>query len=214
ASQLSSLGVGRAVRARLRPLPPGCAALARAVAVLGDPAEPILATQLASLDDATAAGAADALVEAAIFEPGRELAFVHPLVRSSVYAELSSQERARHHERAARLRAEAANALGSALFLAHRPDEAMTDLTAVINELPASEREQGLRLQATRWTAVRGNVAVWRSLQATGERFVVTPRTPRTVGERLNVAVAAYDAARAGTARKAPELALRACADG
>jgi DNA-binding CsgD family transcriptional regulator len=313
ASQLSSQGVGRAVRARLRPLPPGCAALARAVAVLGDPAEPILATQLAGLEDTTAAGAADALVEAAIFEPGQQLAFVHPLVRSSVYAELSSQERARHHERAARLlagvgaatdriavhllathpsgdpatvsslrqaartasnrgapdvavtyiqralaeppspqlepvvahelgraalsagelalaieqlrhatrdladprlRAEAAGALGSALFLANRPEEAMTDLTAVINELPTSEREQGLRLQATRWTAVRGNVVVWRSLQATGERFVVTPRTPRTVGERLNVAVAAYDAARAGTARKARELALQAFADG
>jgi len=39
------------------------------------------------------------------------------------------------------------NALGSALFLADRPEEAMTDLTAVINELPESEREQGLRLR-------------------------------------------------------------------
>ena len=54
------------------------------------------------------------------------------------------------------LRAKAANALGSALFLANRPEEAMTDLTAVIDELPEGEREQGLRLQATRWVAVRG----------------------------------------------------------
>jgi DNA-binding CsgD family transcriptional regulator/Flp pilus assembly protein TadD len=313
ASQLSSHGVGRAVRARLRRLPPGCTALARAVAVLGDPAEPALAARLAGLDDDAAARAAGALAEAVIFEPGPRLAFVHPLVRSSVYSELSSQERAQHHERAARLlagageatdriavhllaahpggdakivntlrqaakgatnrgapdvavtylqralaeppppelgpvlvhelgtaalragqlgmaieqlrratrdladgrlRAEAANALGSALFLAHRPEEAMTDLTAVIDSLPESEREQGLRLQATRWAAVRGSVAVWRRLQATGERFAVTSRTPRTTGERLQIAVAAYDAARTGTARRARELALQAFADG
>jgi DNA-binding CsgD family transcriptional regulator len=313
AGQLSSRGVGRAVRARLRGLPPECAALARAVAVLGDPAEPTFAAQLAGLEDDAAFGAADALVDAAIFEPGPQLAFVHPLVRSSVYAELSSQERTRNHRRAARLlgdaggaadrvavhllatrpgadaatvdmlreaaksatcrgasdvavtylqralaepppaelepilvhelgkaalsageleiaieqlrkatrqlvdgtqRAEAANALGSALFLALRPEEAMTDLTAVITELPETEREQGLRLQATRWTAVRGSIAVWRRLQATGDRFVVTSDTPRTTGERLQVASAAYDAARTGTAAGARGLALQALAEG
>jgi DNA-binding CsgD family transcriptional regulator len=313
AGQLSSHGVGRAVRARLRRLPPGCTALARAVAVLGDPAGPAVAAQLAGLDDDAAARAADALAEAVIFEPGMRLAFIHPLVRSAVYAELSSQERAWHHERAARLltgageatdriaahllathpggdadtvntlrqaakgasnrgapdvavtylqraiaeppapelepvlvhelgraalsagelgtaieqlrqatrdlpngrlRAEAANALGSALFLAHRPEEAMTDLTGVIDELPDSECEQGLRLQMTRWAAVRGSVTVWRRLQATGQRFAVTSGTPRTTGECLQVAVAAYDAARTGTAGQARELALQAFADG
>ena len=90
----------------------------------------------------------------------------------------------------------------------------MTDLTAVIDELPASEREQGLRLQATRWAAARGSIAVWRRLQATGERFVVESRTPRTIGERLQVAAAAYEAARTGTAAEARELALQALADG
>ena len=311
--QLSSQGVGRAVRARLRRLPKECASLARAVAVLGDPAEPTLAAQLAGLDDEAASGAAEALADAVIFEPG-QLAFVHPLVRSSVYSELSAQERARAHQRAARLltsaeettdriaahllathpggdtetvhtlreaahgarnrgapdvavtylqralaeppsvelepvlvhelgtaalsagklelaieklrqatrdlsdgrlRAEAASALGSALFLADRPEEAMTDLTALISALPESEHEQGLRLQATRWAAVRGgSVAVWRRLQQAGERFVVTSRTPRTVGERLYVAAAAYEAARTGTADEARELALQALADG
>jgi DNA-binding CsgD family transcriptional regulator len=313
ASQLTSHGVGRAVRARLRRLPPGCTALARAVAVLGDPARSALAAQLAGLDDDAAARAADALAGAVIFEPGLRLAFIHPLVRSAVYSELSSQERARHHKRAARLltgageatdriaahllathpggdadtvhtlrqaangasnrgapdvavtylqralaeppapelepvlvhelgraalragelgtaieqlrqatrdlpdgrlRAEAANALGSALLLAHRPEEAMTDLTAVIDELPESEREQGLRLQTTRWAAVRGSVTVWRGLQATGQRFAVTSGTPRTTGECLQVAVAAYEIARTGTARQARELALQAFADG
>jgi DNA-binding CsgD family transcriptional regulator len=314
AGQLSSQGVGRAVRARLRRLPEGCTALARAVAVLGDPAEPTLAARLAGLSDDEASGAADALAEAVIFEPGRQLAFVHPLVRSSIYSELSAQERARHHQHAARLltsaggdtdriathllathpggdtetaitlreaarsaanrgapdvavtylqralaeppptelepvlvhelgsaalsagelelaieqlrqatrdladarrRAEAANALGSALFLADRPEEAMNDLTALISALPESEGEQGLRLQATRWAAVRGgSVAVWRRLEETGERFVVTSRIPRTIGERLHVAAAAYEAARMGTADEARELALQALADG
>jgi DNA-binding CsgD family transcriptional regulator len=312
-SQLSSQGVGRAVRARLRRLPKECASLARAVAVLGDPAEPTHAAQLAGLDDEAASEAAEALADAVIFEPGR-LAFVHPLVRSSVYSELSAQERARAHQRAARLltsaeetpdriaahllathpsgdaetvhtlrkaahgarnrgapdvavtylqralaeppsielepvlvhelgtaalsagklelaieklrqatrklaegrlRAEAASALGSALFLADRPEEAMTDLTALISALPESEHEQGLRLQATRWAAVRGgSVAVWRRLQQAGERFVVTSGTPRTTGERLHVAAAAYEAARTGTADDARELALQALADG
>jgi DNA-binding CsgD family transcriptional regulator len=312
-SQLSSQGVGRAVRARLRRLPKECASLARAIAVLGDPAEPTHAAQLAGLDDEAASGAAEALADAVIFEPGR-LAFVHPLVRSSVYSELSAQERARAHQRAARLltsaeetpdriaahllathpsgdaetvhtvrkaahgarnrgapdvavtylqralaeppsielepvlvhelgtaalsagklelaieklrqatrklaegrlRAEAASALGSALFLADRPEEAMTDLTALISALPESEHEQGLRLQATRWAAVRGgSVAVWRRLQQSGERFVVTSGTPRTIGERLHVAAAAYEAARTGTADDARELALQALADG
>ncbi|HZE28780.1 MAG TPA: ATP-binding protein, partial [Gaiellaceae bacterium] len=312
--QLSSQGVGRAVRARLRRLPEECAALARAVAVLGDPVEPTLAAQLAGLNNEEASAAAEALEDAVIFGHGRRLAFVHPLVRSSIYFELSAQERARHHERAAwllaraetttdriaahllathpggdaetvhmlreaahgasnrgapdvavkylqralaepppvelepvlvyelgtaalsagelelateklgqasrslagrRLGAEAASALGSALFLADRPEEAMIDLTALISALPESEREQGLRLQATRWAAVRGgSVAVWRRLQEAGERFVVTSRTPQTIGERLHVAVQAYEAARMGTAAEARGLALQALADG
>ena len=91
----------------------------------------------------------------------------------------------------------------------------MTDLTAVIDELPESEREQGLRLQATRWAAVRGgSVADWRRLQATEERFVVTSRTPRTIGERLQVAVAAYEAARTGRPPKHASWLCRRSPDG
>jgi DNA-binding CsgD family transcriptional regulator len=312
-SQLSSQGVDRAVRARLRQLPEPCAALARAVAVLGDPVEPTLAADLAELEAEQASAASEALAEAMILEHGRQLAFVHPLVRSSIYFELSAEERARQHERAAHvlarrgatadrvaahllatnpggdpktvstlreaaasarnrgapeaavtyleravaesplaelapmlvyelgaaalsagqldlaidrlrqatekladgpLHAQAANALGSALFLADRPEEAMADLTELIDALPESEREVGLRLQATRWAAVRGgSVAMWHRLQETGERFAVTSRTPRTVGERLHVATVAYEEARMGTAEKARELALQALAD-
>jgi DNA-binding CsgD family transcriptional regulator len=310
ASRLSSQGVGRAVRARLRRLGAECASLARAVAVLGDRAEPALAAHLADLDEGAADRAADRLAEASILEPGRPLAFVHALVRSSVDAELGAGERAAEHERAAslladagaaadrvalhllatrpretvvtlrraatsasgrgapeaavaylrralaepppaellaavahelgaaalraadlttaieqlraatrglsdgRARAEAAAALGSALLLAQRPEEAMDDLSAVIDALPDSEREQGLRLQATRLAATRTSLTAWRRLRATGDRFLVTTRTPRTTGERLQVSVAAIEAARAGTAAEARALALLALADG
>jgi hypothetical protein len=70
---LSSVDVGRALRARLRRLSRECSALARAVAVLGDGAELALAPRLAGLDDAIAARAADELADAAILEPGRPL---------------------------------------------------------------------------------------------------------------------------------------------
>jgi DNA-binding CsgD family transcriptional regulator/tetratricopeptide (TPR) repeat protein len=313
ASQVSSLGVGRSVRARLRGLAPECAALARAVAVLGDPAAPSLAARLAGLDEHAAWAAAGALAGAAIMEAGRPLAFVHPLVRSSVYAELSASQRAAQHERAARLlagagaaadriaqhllstrprgdgqtvetlrraaalasgrgapevavtylnraleeppagelqavlayelglaalragelqpaleglreamrglprgrmRAEAANALGTALFLAQGPDEAFAELSAAIDELPESAREQGLRLQVTRLVAARGSLAAWRALQASGDRFVVATATPQTTGERLQLAVPAFEAVRAGTAADARGLALRALSHG
>jgi len=90
AGQLSSQGVGRAVRARLRRLPPTSTALARAVAVIGDSAGLSLAGDLAGLDDETALSAARALADATIFEPG-QLAFIHPLVRAAVYAELPAR---------------------------------------------------------------------------------------------------------------------------
>jgi DNA-binding CsgD family transcriptional regulator len=105
--RLSASGVGRAVRARLRRLPPGCLELARAVSVLGDGCELPLAARLAGLDEPAAARAADALAAASILEPDRLLAFVHPLVRGSVYGELGAGERSGWHGRAATALAEA-----------------------------------------------------------------------------------------------------------
>jgi hypothetical protein len=99
ASQVSSEGVGRSVRTRPRRLGPESAALARAVALLGDPAEPTLAARLAGLDDAAASQAVHQLADASILEAGPSLSFVHPLVRSSVAAELSAAERAAGHAR-------------------------------------------------------------------------------------------------------------------
>src|SRR5262249_45031527 len=71
--------------------------------VLGDPVEPTLAADLAGLEAQEASAAAEALAEAMILGHERPLEFVHPLVRSSIYFELSAEDRAGQHERAARV---------------------------------------------------------------------------------------------------------------
>jgi len=78
--------VARAVLARLAGLSESAEALARAVALLGRDAGLRHAAQLADLGDAEVVRAADALVSASILSPGRPLDFVHPMVRSAIYA--------------------------------------------------------------------------------------------------------------------------------
>ncbi|HEV7362837.1 MAG TPA: AAA family ATPase, partial [Solirubrobacteraceae bacterium] len=95
--------VSRIVLLRLSELPFGAAALARAAAVLGDGAPLSLASKLADLERAVAADAADALAGADVLVAGNSIAFVHPIVRAAVYAELPSAERASAHAEAARL---------------------------------------------------------------------------------------------------------------
>jgi DNA-binding CsgD family transcriptional regulator len=94
--------VGRSIRLRLRRLPEHAGRLARALAVL-EQSDLLHAARLASLEDLEAADAADLLATAGILESGRPLRFIHPLVRSGIYSELSSAERAQGHRRAARL---------------------------------------------------------------------------------------------------------------
>jgi DNA-binding CsgD family transcriptional regulator len=311
--QLSSSRVGRSVRARLRRLPAPGLELARAVSVLGDGCELTVAARLAELDERTAAQAADTLVAASILAPSRPLAFVHPLVRASVYGELGVGERSDWHRRAARTlavegaapdrvavhllacdprgdreavatlrlaaasasgrgasevsvtylrrafaepapeelqpvlayelgsaalragdlelaieqlrvavrelpeagqRAQAADELTSALILVQRAEEAVAELTEVIDRLSEGERERGLRLQATRLAAALANVEAWRRRRASGTRFVVGGSQPVTTGERLQLVERTLDAVRQGTAESAHELALRALGHG
>ena len=92
--------VGRSIRLRLRRLPEHAGRLARALAVL-EQSDLLHAARLAGLDEAEAAEAAELLTTAGILEPGRPLTFIHPIVRSGIYSELSSAERAQGHRRAA-----------------------------------------------------------------------------------------------------------------
>lgn len=105
--RLGARGVQRALAARLGSLGAAAAALAGAVAVLGDGTELSLAARLAGLGEPEASGVADALAAVGILDRGRPLAFVHPLVRASVSSELSEAKRGEGHARAAELLVEA-----------------------------------------------------------------------------------------------------------
>jgi DNA-binding CsgD family transcriptional regulator len=108
ARQVERIGArtaGGSIRLRLRRLPEHAGRLARALAVL-EQSDLLPAARLAGLDEDEAVEAADLLTSAGILETGRPLTFIHPIVRSGVYSELSGAERAQGHRRAARLLAE------------------------------------------------------------------------------------------------------------
>jgi hypothetical protein len=142
--EIGPRAVRRSVLSRLRRLDPACAALGRAVTVLGEGVELGAAAAYAELDPAAAATAADALAAAHILEPGRPLAFVHPIVLAAVRSELSHGELGEAHGRAARqLREEGAPAARIALHLLNaepgHDDQAVADL----REAAAEARGRG-----------------------------------------------------------------------
>jgi DNA-binding CsgD family transcriptional regulator len=114
----------RAVLVRLARLGEPAELLAKAVAVLGNRAPMRQARLLAGLDAAPAEQAADALAHAHILAPGEPLRFSHPLIATSVYADIPAFARARAHRRAADLLAAdgaASDAVVAQLVLT-RPD--------------------------------------------------------------------------------------------
>jgi DNA-binding CsgD family transcriptional regulator len=102
---IAPTNVTRAVMRRLSRLTAEEAAVAEAVAVLGDQAPTTAVAKLAGLSEDRVRRAAEILVQAAIFaDDGR--GYRHPLVRAAVYFELPSLERERRHAQAARILAE------------------------------------------------------------------------------------------------------------
>jgi tetratricopeptide (TPR) repeat protein len=98
---VGSRAVSALVTLRLRRLPAEVAAVARAVAVLGDAAGlPTVAT-LSQLPEPRVAAALDVLSRGEILTDEEQLSFVHPLIREAVYGDVPAAERALHHERAA-----------------------------------------------------------------------------------------------------------------
>jgi DNA-binding CsgD family transcriptional regulator len=92
----------RAVIDRLSRLPPDAAGVAAAAAVL-DSAPLRLVAALAEMSLDEAASATDLLAAADVLRAGEPVAFVHPLTRSVVYADVPAGARAAMHARAARL---------------------------------------------------------------------------------------------------------------
>lgn len=103
--RIGARAVGRSISLRLRRLPEHAARLARALAVL-EQSELLQASRLAGLEEAEAAEAAEVLVTAGILKASRPLTFIHPIVRSGIYSELTNSERSQGHRRAACLLAE------------------------------------------------------------------------------------------------------------
>jgi DNA-binding CsgD family transcriptional regulator len=136
--------VARTVLLRLQRLPSEAAAVAQAVAVLGEGARLPLVAALAGLDENVAANATEALVWGEILRPDPPLGFVHPLVRDAVYRDLPAGERELRHARAAQLLREAgapAEELATQLVACPRQgEEWVVDL---LEEAAASARRKG-----------------------------------------------------------------------
>ncbi|MHA6765262.1 ATP-binding protein [Streptacidiphilus sp. PAMC 29251] len=110
--------ISRSVLTRLARLGPEAVRLARAVAVLGPAAELRRAAALAGLDLLRAAELVDALAQETVISPGRPIEFVHPLVRTAVYADTSETlRRVAHKQVALMLHAEGAPPEGLAPHL-------------------------------------------------------------------------------------------------
>lgn len=92
-----------AVLSRLARLGEPAQRLAAAVSVLGDGTALRHATRLAELARRDGETAADALMEAGILQASGLLGFVHPLIGTAVYSDLTVFARARAHRRAADL---------------------------------------------------------------------------------------------------------------
>ena len=101
--QLAPERVTATVGLRLERLSAQARTVARALAVLGDNAEPRLLAALAELDAGTATKSADELRGIEIFDRDVQLRFIHPLVRNVLYSEIPAGERTAAHRRAAAL---------------------------------------------------------------------------------------------------------------
>jgi DNA-binding CsgD family transcriptional regulator len=104
-TELAPDAIVQSVLLRLDPLHPDAKQLAQAVAILGDGCEPRDVATLAQLDatGAAMAEASDDLRKAGILDPGTTLQFLHPLIRTALYSDISAGARSHQHRRAAAL---------------------------------------------------------------------------------------------------------------
>ncbi len=95
--------VARWVLPRLHAFGDEATRLAEAIAVLDGSPQLRVAARLAGIDEDRARELCDRLREAEILASGRPIRFVHPLVRSAVYLEVSEEARSHAHREAAEL---------------------------------------------------------------------------------------------------------------
>lgn len=143
-NDLGPRAVLRTVLVRLAGLPVSAAELARAIAVLGQAADLPLAAALAGLDPTTAGTAAAALIGAEILADTSGATFVHPLVESAIYEDLSVPQRSLAHAAAADLlRERGQNASASAAHLVLAPPQGDAATCDVLEEAARASLRAG-----------------------------------------------------------------------
>ncbi len=136
--------VARAVRVRLARLPAEAAAVARAVAVLGDRADRAQVAALAGIDRSAVAPVGAQLARVDLLRPDPPLAFVHPVLLNAVYEGMSAAEREAAHARAAEVLAAAgAPAEQVAAQLLRAPAGAGAAAVDTLREAAHGARAQG-----------------------------------------------------------------------
>lgn len=144
--------VARSVKLRLSRLPDDAAALARAVAILGDGVDARHAGELAGLENRLRAPAAATLARADLLWPEPPLRFVHPLVRNAVYESIPLDTRAASHAGAAQLLATAAApAEQVAAQLLRAPAESVDEAVGVLRKAAARATAEGSPESAARY---------------------------------------------------------------
>jgi DNA-binding CsgD family transcriptional regulator/tetratricopeptide (TPR) repeat protein len=142
--ELEARAGSRAVTLRLSWLPPEARALAEAVAILGDDADPRQAASLAALDEHALTEASAALARVDVLRAEPLLGFVHPLIRTAVYEELTALERDSGHARAAQLLAEAgADPERVATHLLRSPPTADPNVVATLRDAAGRAGSRG-----------------------------------------------------------------------
>lgn len=149
--RLTPDAVSRSVIARLRRLPGEAAAVAYALAVMGGRADPRELLALAELEAEPGLRAIDALEQEQI-AAGRPVQFIHPLVATAIYGELSPARRSLQHARAARMLAGAgADASRVASHVLHSEPAGDRWAVDVLRQAAADATRDGSPQTAARW---------------------------------------------------------------
>ncbi|MBX5469407.1 MAG: AAA family ATPase [Thermoleophilaceae bacterium] len=150
--RLAPDAVARSVKLRLSRLPPEAAALARAVAILGDDAGGKHATALAGIEKRALAPAAAARAGGGRRRPAPPRRFVHPVVRNAVYETSPPHVREQEHARAAAvLRSAAAPVEQVAGQVLLAPAESVEDAVAPLREAASRAAAEGAPESAARY---------------------------------------------------------------
>ena len=136
---VASPAVMRWMLRRLAGLPSEAYDLLAAAAVLGADADLRVAAAVAGIDHDAAAELADALADANVLQPGRPLNFISPLIRSSMYNEISAAKRSAGHMEAARLLA--AHGHSTAEVASHLVETEPHNQTWIVAALAAAARD-------------------------------------------------------------------------